>query len=150
MLGYILSALLVMAPLPGLPAIPDGAEVRIVSADMRTVYLLWRVTHGELELQSQPLPIPEGTRVRLIIRSGRQLHAYSGRYLDGDIYVEVADGYVSVKQAFSKVYRIQLPSAEPFVQESRQTQEPSNSEQKNGAGGRKQQQRQRGRNGQGQ
>ncbi len=114
MLGYILSALLVMAPLPGLPAIPDGAEVRIVSADLRTVFLFWRVERGELRLQSRPFPIPRGGRVRLIIRTGRQLHAYEGRYLNGDIYIEVSGGYLSVKRVFAKVYHLRWPRSDRF------------------------------------
>jgi len=109
MVGYILSALLAMMPLPGLTNLPNGAEVRVVSPDLRTVYLFWRVEKGTLKLQAEPLEIPDGSRVRLLIRVGRKLHAYEGRYLEGDIYVEAEDGYISVKQTFADVYHVSWP-----------------------------------------
>lgn len=112
MVGYILSALLVMMPLPGLPALPDGAEVRIVSPDLRTVYLFWLVEKGSLKLQARPLAIPEGSRVRLLIRTGRELHAYEGRYIDGDVFVETPKGFISIKQAFTGVYKLRWPRAD--------------------------------------
>ena len=114
MLGLILSTLLLMAPLPGLPSMPSGAEVRVVSPDLRTVYFLWRVNGNTLQLQARPLTIPPGSRVRLLIRSGRQLHAYEGRYLEGDIFIEASGGYISVKQAFAKVYRLHWSPSDPF------------------------------------
>ena len=114
MIGLILSALLVVSPLPGLPSIPNGAEVRIVSPDLRTVYLLWRVDGGELRLQARPLAIPSGSRVRLLIRSGRQLHVYEGRYLDDDIYLEASGGYISVREVFTKVYNLRWARSDPF------------------------------------
>ncbi|WP_457638048.1 hypothetical protein [Oceanithermus sp.] len=110
MVGYILSALLAMMPLPGLSALPDGAEVRIVSPDLRTVYLFWLVEKGNLKLQARPLPIPEGSRVRLLIRTGRELHAYEGRYVDDDVFVETPDGFISLKEAFADVYKLKWPS----------------------------------------
>ncbi len=109
MLGLILSALLVLAPLPGLPALPDGAEIRITSVELRTVYLSWRIEHGVLRLQAKPLPIPQGRRVRLIVRTGRDVHAYDGRYLDGDVFIDVPGGYISVRQAFVKIYHLRWP-----------------------------------------
>ena len=114
MLGLILGALLVLAPLPGLPALPDGAEIRIVSAELRTVYLSWRVERGALRLQAKPLPIPQGRRVRLIVRAGRALHAYQGRYLDGDVFIDVPGGYISVRQAFVKIYHLRWPRGRLF------------------------------------
>ena len=109
MVGYILSALLAMMPLPGLTNLPNGAEVRVVSPDLRTVYIFWRVEKGSLKLQAEPLEIPDGSRVRLLIRVGKNLHVYEGRYLEGDIYVETEGGYISVKQTFSDVYHIPWP-----------------------------------------
>ena len=110
LLGLILSALLLTAPLPGLPALPDGAEIRIVSANLRTVYLSWRVERGFLRLKAKPLAIPEGRRIRLIIRAGRALHAYEGRYLNGDVLIDVPGGYISVRQTFSKIYHLRWPA----------------------------------------
>jgi len=112
----LLSALIVLAPLPGLPQIPNGAEIRIVSTDLRTVYLFWTVVDGELRLKSSPLPIPEGSRVRLIVRSGKQVYAYEGRYLENDVLIEVRDGYISVKQSFVKVYHLRWSPSDKFFE----------------------------------
>jgi len=114
MVGYILSALLAMVPLPGLSALPNGAEVRVVSTDLRTVYFFWRVERGTLELQAQPLEIPSGSRVRLLIRTGRKLYAYEGRFIDDDIYVETDSGFISIKQAFAEVYHLKWPEDADF------------------------------------
>lgn len=102
----MLSVLLALAPLPGLPALPDGAEIRVVSPNLRTIYLYWRVDRGVLELRADPLDPPEGAAVRILVRTGRELHAYEGRVWEDDIYVLLDDGYVSLRDTFREVYQL--------------------------------------------
>ncbi|WP_456410756.1 hypothetical protein [Oceanithermus sp.] len=106
MAGLMLSVLLTLAPLPGLPALPDGAEIRVVSPNLRTIYLYWRVDHGVLDLRADPLDPPEGAAVRILVRTGRELHAYEGRVWEDDIYVLLDDGYVSLRDTFREVYQL--------------------------------------------
>lgn len=47
-----------------LPAFPDGAELRIVSPDLLTVYSSGRVEDGHLTID---LPLDVGTEVRLLV-----------------------------------------------------------------------------------
>lgn len=106
MAGLMLSVLLALAPLPGLPALPDGTEIRVVSPNLRTIYLYWRVDHGVLDLRADPLDPPEGAAVRILVRTGRELHAYEGRVWEDDIYVLLDDGYVSLRDTFREVYQL--------------------------------------------
>ncbi len=114
MLGYILGAFLLLAPLPGLPLLPDGAEIRVVSPDLRAVYLFWSVQKNSLLLKAKPLPIPENARVRLIVRSGRELHAYEGRYKMRDIVLQLDNGQMSLRDVFLKVYHLRWPKNQQF------------------------------------
>ncbi len=106
MVGLLLTAVLALAPLPGLPALPDGTEVRVVSPDLRIVYLLGRVERGALRLGARPIRPPENASVRLIVKVGRDLHVYEGRVLAGEVFLILDDGIVSLRETFARVYHL--------------------------------------------
>ena len=120
MIGLLLTAVLALAPLPGLPALPDGSEVRVVSPDLRTVYLLWRIERGELRLKARPIRPPENASVRLIVKTGRSLHVYEGRVRSGDIYLLLDQGLVSLRETFIRVYHLRGSRALDFWRERRE------------------------------
>jgi len=120
MIGLLLTAVLALAPLPGLPALPDGTEVRVVAPDLRTVYLFWRIEQGELRLKARPILPPENASVRLIVKTGRSLHVYEGRVRSGDIYLLLDQGLVSLRETFIRVYHLRGSRALDFWRERRE------------------------------
>ena len=119
MIGLLLTAVLGLAPLPGLPALPDGSEVRIVSPNLRTVYLFWRIERGELRLKARPIAPPENASVRLIVKAGRSLHIYEGRVRSGDVYLLLDQGVVSLREILVQVYHLRGERNPPFWNERR-------------------------------
>lgn len=124
MIGLLLIAALTLVPLPGLPALSDGTVVRVVSPNLRTVYLFWRIEDGTLRLEAPPLPPPENAGVRLIIKTRHSLHIYEGRVYGDDIYVLLDQGIVSLREMFLRVYHLQISKAMDFWKE-RSTGEPN-------------------------
>lgn len=120
MVGLLLTAVLTLAPLPGLPALPDGTEVRVVAPNLRTVYLYWRIEQGALRLKARPIRPPENASVRLIIKTGRSLHVYEGRVRGDDIYLILDDGIVSLRETFTRVYHLRGTRTLPFWKERRE------------------------------
>ena len=53
LLGFLL-VLLSLGPLPDLPSIPSGSEIRIISPDLRTVYKVWKVEDRKMLEQGTP------------------------------------------------------------------------------------------------
>ncbi|HGY09806.1 MAG TPA: hypothetical protein ENK37_07130 [Oceanithermus profundus] len=111
MIGLLLATLLTLAPLPGLPALPDGTEVRLVSPDLRTVYLYWRVERSVLRLKARPIRPPERAALRLLIKTGRSLHMYEARVRGDQIFVLLDDGYVNLRETFGRVYHLRTDKA---------------------------------------
>ncbi len=120
MFGLLLTVVLSLAPLPGLPALPDGTEVRVVSPNLRTVYLFWRVEQGALRLKARPIRPPENASVRLIVKTGRSLHVYEGRVRDDDVYLLLDTGVVSLRETFVRVYHLRTSRALDFWMERRE------------------------------
>ena len=120
MFGLLLTVVLSLAPLPGLPALPDGTEVRVVSPNLRTVYLFWRVEQGALRLKARPIRPPENASVRLIVKTGRSLHVYEGRVRDDDVYLLLDTGVVSLRETFVRVYHLRTSRALDFWIERRE------------------------------
>ena len=120
MVGLLLTTVLALAPLPGLPALPDGTEVRIVSPDLRTVYLFWQIEQGALQLKARPIRPPENASIRLIVKTDRGLHIYEGRVRGDDVYLLLEQGIVSLRETFIQVYRLRISKALDFWGERRE------------------------------
>jgi len=125
MVGLLLTAVLALAPLPGLPALPDGTEVRIVSPNLRTVYLFWRIEQGALRLKARPIRPPENASVRLIVKTRRSLHIYEGRVRGDDIFLLLDTGIVSLRETFVRVYHLRTSKALDFWRERREGEPPT-------------------------
>ncbi|HKI57490.1 MAG TPA: hypothetical protein VJ957_08610 [Longimicrobiales bacterium] len=85
---------LVSQTVMGLPALPPGTEVRLVSPDLLTVYASAQVHDGALDFQVSP---PAGTELRVLIfppdaTKAQRAAALSGaRVISGRISVDGTD-----------------------------------------------------------
>lgn len=106
----------VAAPLPGVPALPDGSEVRVLREELRSIVSSGTVRAGVLALAPRP---PAGERVQLWIAmpggdGGTELKQFPAEVArdaqDLDVYVE-AKKSVSFKLVLEKAYgvRLELP-----------------------------------------
>ncbi len=120
MAGLLLTVLLALAPLPGLPSLPDGTEVRVVSPNLRTVYLFWRIEQGALQLKARPIRPSENTSIRLIVKTKNSLHVYEGRVRAGEIYLLLDDNIVNLREVFDKVYHLRGVRALQFWKERKE------------------------------
>ncbi|AEB10889.1 hypothetical protein [Marinithermus hydrothermalis] len=107
--AFWLSLILILVPLPGLPELPQGTEIRVVSPNLRTIYRVWEVRGPRLVLRARPLPLPEGHPVRLIIRVGRRVQVYEGVTTADDLWIFVERNQVSFREVLRKIYGLELP-----------------------------------------
>ncbi len=110
LLGFLL-VLLSLGPLPDLPSIPSGSEIRIISPDLRTVYKVWKVEDRKMLEQGTPLPLGINKEIRLHIQAGGRVYWFGGRTVPGgDILLTLADEQVSLNELLTRVYRLALKS----------------------------------------
>lgn len=110
-----LSLFLVLAPLPGLPKLPNGSELRVVSANLRTIYRVWEVKDGQLVYLAPPLKLPEGRVVRLLVRVDRNLRIFDGITSSGRILLSPNPGgtkQVNLRQVITEAYGLKWPGRE--------------------------------------
>lgn len=111
MRGLLLAFVLALAPLPNLPSIPSGSEIRVVSPDLLKVYVVWQVEGRNLVLQSQ-LPTPANREVRVLFRvDGGYRPPYNGITTPkGDVALLVQGERVSLSELLTLTYRLNLPN----------------------------------------
>lgn len=109
--SLLLAFALALAPLPNLPFIPPGSEIRVVSPDLLTVYVVWQVEERNLVLQSK-LPTPANREVRVLFRVGGSYRPpYNGITTPkGDIALLVQGERVSLNELLTRTYRLNLPN----------------------------------------
>jgi len=100
-------ALLVL-PLPGVPELPPGSELRVTSPDLKVVYLALRVTARGLEVRRSGALDP-GRPVALVVRVGKAVRVFPGRAIPGDIVLLFPEGEVSLRKTLEAVYRLKWP-----------------------------------------
>ncbi|GEM88307.1 hypothetical protein [Meiothermus granaticius] len=111
MRGLFLALALALTPLPNLPWIPSGSEIRIVSADLLTVYVVWQVNDRDMILQSK-VPAPVGREVRVLFKVGDGYRPpYNGTTtLRGDVSLQIEGERVSLNELLTRTYRLNLPN----------------------------------------
>ncbi|WP_337867770.1 hypothetical protein [Meiothermus sp.] len=111
MRSLILAFVLALAPLPNLPFIPSGSEIRVVSPDLLTVYVVWHVDERNMVLQSK-LPAPANREVRVLFRvDGGYRAPYNGITTPrGDIALMIQGERVSLNELLTRTYRLNLPN----------------------------------------
>lgn len=110
MLGWILGLSLALAPLPQLPWIPHGSELRLTSPDYRTVYAVYQVRQRRLVAPSKPIPVAVSKALRLIIRTPDRIHVYNGLSASrGDVWLQVREHKLSLNELLTRTYRLELP-----------------------------------------
>ncbi len=109
--GLLLALALALAPLPNLPYIPHDSEIRVVSADLLTVYVVWQVEGRNLVLQSK-LPAPANREVRVLFRvEGHYRPPYNGITTPrGDVTLLIQGERVSLNELLTSTYRLNLPN----------------------------------------
>lgn len=107
----MLAFVLALAPLPNLPFIPSGSEIRVVSSDLLTVYVVWLVDASNMVLQSR-LPAPANREVRVLFRvDGVYRAPYNGISTPGgDVAVLIQGERVSLNELLTRTYRLNLPN----------------------------------------
>jgi len=111
MRSLLLAFVLALAPLPNLPSIPSGSEIRVVSPDLLTVYVVWQVEARNMVLQSM-LPAPANREVRVLFRvDGGYRPPYNGITTPmGDIALNIQGERVSLNELLTRTYRLNLPN----------------------------------------
>ncbi|MBF6593247.1 MAG: hypothetical protein IVW51_02210 [Thermaceae bacterium] len=103
--------ILALAPLPNLPWIPPGSEIRVVSADLLTVYVVWQVNDRDMVLQSK-VAAPNGREVRVLFKVGDGYRPpYNGITTSrGDVSLLIEGARVSLNELLTHTYRLNLPN----------------------------------------
>ncbi|MCS7057814.1 MAG: hypothetical protein NZ849_06555 [Meiothermus sp.] len=111
MRSLVLAFVLALSPLPNLPQIPHGSEIRVVSPDLLTVYVVWQVEQRNLVLQSK-LAAPANREVRVLFRvDGGYRPPYNGITTpSGDVVLLVQGERISLGELLSRTYRLNLPN----------------------------------------
>ena len=66
MSAWILAVWLLLSPLPGVSALPNGSELKLVSADLRTIYVSYKVEDRKLVASAPRLPLGGVREVRTL------------------------------------------------------------------------------------
>ncbi len=104
---FLVFALLVL-PLPGVPQLPPGSELRVTSPDLRAVYLALRVTEKGLAVKRSG-ELEPGQPVALVVRVGKEVKVFQGRAAPGDIVLLLPQGEASLRKILEKIYRLSWP-----------------------------------------
>ncbi len=103
-----------LAPLPGLNAIPDGSEVRVLRDELQSVLASGTVKNRVLTMITWSPRLPAGERVRIWISvpvgSTNDLKSFVGNVnADGsDVTLEAGKDRVSFVQVLREAYSIRL------------------------------------------
>ncbi len=110
MSSFILAFVLALTPLPNLPFIPTGSEIRVISWDASAIYVVWKVDERQMVLQSKLVVSPSrDVRVLFRVNGGNQL--YNGiTTLKGDVELLVDGDRVSLNELLTRTYRLNLPN----------------------------------------
>ncbi|MDX2004715.1 MAG: hypothetical protein SFU83_05505 [Meiothermus sp.] len=110
MRGFVLALILALTPLPNLPLIPSGSEIRVVSPDLLSVFVVWEVDSRQMILRGQA-PVQVGRDVRVMFRiDGGFRPPYSGTTTaSGDVLLAVDGDRVSLNELLTRTYRLELP-----------------------------------------
>jgi hypothetical protein len=119
MRAFLLSLLLSLAPLPGLPWIPPGSEVRLVSPDLRTVYASYLVSEDRrLIARAKGVSVPIARDILLFIQTGGKPYIYSGLSAPrGDVWLNIEGGQISLNELLTRTYRLSLPDGKVLPEE---------------------------------
>jgi len=109
-LSWLLGLTLALAPLPQLPWIPPGSELRLASPDYRKVYAVYQVQQRRLVAPAKPMPVAAATELRVIIRTPDRIHMYNGLSASkGDVWLQVSGDKISLNELLTRTYRLELP-----------------------------------------
>jgi hypothetical protein len=103
-----------LSPLPGLNAIPDGSEVRILRDELQSVLASGTVRNRVLTMTTSSSRLPAGERVRIWISvpigTANDLKSFVGNVnADGsDVLLESGKDRVSFVQVLRDAYSIRL------------------------------------------
>jgi len=111
--AWILTLALLALPLPGVPALGPGAEIRVTTPDLRVVYLAIRVT--EQGIVARPArPLVPGQPVAVVVRVGRRVEVFPGRAGEGDVVLFLPQGRASLLRTLREVYGLRWPKEVPL------------------------------------
>jgi len=106
MLPWFLSLALLAVPLPGVPRLGAGSEIRVTTPNLRVVYLALRVTEEGLSVIRPPRAFVPGQPVAVVVRVGRRVFVFPGRAERGDVVLFLPQGRASLKRILAEVYHL--------------------------------------------
>lgn len=109
MSAWILAVWLLLSPLPGVSALPNGSELKLVSADLRTIYVSYRVEDRKLVASAPRLPLGGVREVRLWLQVGGKVSTFPGMVAGTDVRLQIDNEPVSLNELLIKIYRLTLP-----------------------------------------
>lgn len=106
---FLAAALAALPPLLG-PALLPGAELRLLSADLKTLFGAWRVEGKRLLPLSPPLAPRAGQEVQLLlVLPGEKPRAFPGVAERGDVFLLWEKERVSLLRLLKEVYGLAPP-----------------------------------------
>ena len=114
-------AITLASPLPGLPAVPDGSEVRILRDELQSVLASGSVKSRKLELATPGGRLPAFERVRVWVavptNGSSDLQTYPGQVTEtgSDVLIDTRErgnDKVSLTQVLREVYGVKLTLTE--------------------------------------
>ncbi len=103
---------LLLAPLPGLPRLPSGAELRLVSPDLKRVFAVFVVRESTVWPLRRPVVWGPGQRLAVVVRVGRRVYVYPGLTTEDDVLLVLPEGKAPLKALLAEVYHLRWPSPE--------------------------------------
>ncbi len=109
----MLTLALLALPLPGIPTLGPGAELRVTTPDLRIVFLAARVTEQGIVARAAR-PLAPGQPVAVVVRVGRRVEVFPGRAGEGDVVLFLPQGRASFLRTLKEVYGLSWPEEVPL------------------------------------
>lgn len=116
--SWILALMLLLSPLPGVSTLPNGSELKLVSPDLRTIYVSYRIEDRKLVASAPRLPLGGVREVRLWLQVAGKVFTFPGTVAGTDVRLQLDNEPVSLNELLIKVYRLTLPDGK-FLPEVR-------------------------------
>ena len=98
--------------------LPSGSELKLVSPDLRTIYVSYKVEERRLVASAPRLPLGNVRDIRLWLQVGGKVSTFPGTVVGSDVRLQLDNEPISLNELLTKVYRLTLPDGK-FLPEVR-------------------------------
>lgn len=88
---------------------PTGSELKLVSPDLRTIYVAYRIENNRLISTAPALSLAGVREVRLWVGVGGRVFTFPGTLSNNDVRLQIENESLSLNELLTKVYRLSLP-----------------------------------------